>query len=92
MLALAPEMTSWPGQFKFANSTSASAHTAGRGFVQSDDRRHASFGRFAGFLHETPALAHHVQTILKDITPAAVKAVNSPKDRPAVASDFRLET
>ncbi len=41
------------------------ADLARRRFVQANDRRHAAFGRFACFLHETPALTDDAQSVFK---------------------------
>ena len=79
----------WPGQSAFASDHARFRANLARGrFVQADDRGHAASGsrrKLSGY--EFSALADHAQAVLKVIAPAAVSAVNSPSDNPAVASN-----
>ncbi len=47
------------------NDAGLGANFARGRFVQADDRRHATARGIAGFLHESAALAHHAQAVLK---------------------------
>ena len=60
------------GNHDLAGAIQVRQHHAGFGadfargrLIQADDGRHAAVRGVAGFLHEAPALAHHLQPVLK---------------------------
>ena len=91
IFSASPEITSWPGQFRFASTTPASAQTSRVG-ASSRPMTAAMPPRVTSQAScmNLPRWRTTRRPSSKLIAPAAVSAVNSPSDKPAVASNFSV--